>query len=111
MKKQTLIYTVLRIAFIITIVIIFCINTQHTPTVGLQNESGSDVGIVLDLNTATAEQLTYLPGIGNDLADRIITYREHVGGFRSVEELLNVDGIGEQRYNDLSKYLTVGGTE
>ncbi len=51
----------------------------------------------LDLNSASPEQLTRLPGIGPVLARRIIEARDRRGGFRSLEDLLAVDGIGSQR--------------
>ena len=52
----------------------------------------------LDLNTATAEQLQTLPGIGEVLSGRIVAYREQYGRFASVADLLNVEGIGEATY-------------
>jgi competence protein ComEA len=51
----------------------------------------------LDLNTATAEQLDDLPGVGPATADAIVEYRTEHGRFRSVEELLEVRGIGEAK--------------
>jgi competence protein ComEA len=54
-------------------------------------------GVPLDLNTATAEQLDELDGIGPATAQQIIEYREAHGGFGSVEELDQVPGIGETR--------------
>ena len=51
----------------------------------------------LDLNTATAAELAALPGIGEALAERIVAYREANGAFASVEELLEVSGIGEKK--------------
>lgn len=53
-----------------------------------------DAGAPLDLNRATAAELTGLPGIGPVLADRIVAYRDSVGGFRGVEDLVAVKGIG-----------------
>ncbi|MET8688105.1 ComEA family DNA-binding protein [Streptomyces sp. NPDC004732] len=53
------------------------------------------------LNTATAEQLDELPGVGPVLAQHILDYRAEHGGFRSVEELREVNGIGDRRFADL----------
>lgn len=55
----------------------------------------------LSLNTATAEQLETLPGVGPVLARHIVDHRTRIGGFRSVEELRDVNGIGERRFADL----------
>ena len=52
----------------------------------------------IDINTATAEQLTTLSGIGQAKAENIIAYRESSGGFSSVEDLMKVSGIGEGVY-------------
>lgn len=52
---------------------------------------------LLDINQATNEQLEALPGIGPVLAQRIIAYREKHGGFKSVNELRNISGIGPKR--------------
>ena len=52
----------------------------------------------VDLNTATAEELDTLPGIGESLARRIIAYREANGPFGSIEEIMEVSGIGEAKF-------------
>ncbi len=62
----------------------------------------------LNLNSASAEQLTELPGIGPKLAGRIVEYRQKSGGFRSVSELLNVKGIGEKNLAKLQPHVSVG---
>ena len=74
--------------------------------------SGSSVPSagLIDLNTADKAQLMTLDGVGEVIAQRILDYRESHGGFASVEELLEVDGIGEKRLAAWRPYLTVGGT-
>jgi competence protein ComEA len=62
----------------------------------------------VNLNTATQAQLETLPGIGAASAKRIIEYRQKNGGFRKVEELMNVKGIGEKSFLKLKQHLTVG---
>jgi competence protein ComEA len=62
----------------------------------------------VNLNTATADQLTALPGIGPKLAARIVEYRQKAGGFKSVQEVLNVKGIGEKNFEKLQPHLTIG---
>ncbi len=61
----------------------------------------------VDLNTATVEQLDALPGVGEVTANRIVAYRT-AHPFRSVEELRQVDGIGERRFATLKDLVTVG---
>ena len=65
----------------------------------------------LDLNTATAEELAALPGIGPELAGRIVACREERGGFGSVEEIMEVSGIGEGKFAALKDRITVEDTE
>jgi competence ComEA-like helix-hairpin-helix protein len=67
--------------------------------------------IPLDLNQATAEDLCLIPGIGDSLAHEIVTYRERRKGFRLVEDLKNVKGIGEKKFNDLKTFLRVKNSE
>ena len=61
----------------------------------------------LDLNTATAEELQKLPGIGEVLSQAIVEYREEHGPFQSVEELLQVPGIGQGRLDNIRDLVTV----
>lgn len=62
----------------------------------------------VNLNTATVEQLTALPGVGPKLAARIVEYRQKSGSFRSPQELMNVRGIGEKNFQKIEAWLTVG---
>jgi competence protein ComEA len=68
---------------------------------------GAAAGGLVNLNTATLDQLQTLPGVGPVLAQRIIEYREQHGGFANVADLRNVSGIGDARYNELKTRVTV----
>ncbi|MCZ7427852.1 ComEA family DNA-binding protein [Micromonospora sp. WMMA1949] len=61
----------------------------------------------VNLNTATLAQLDALPGVGPVLAQRILDHRDRNGGFRSVSDLRQVDGIGDARYEQLKELVTV----
>jgi len=62
---------------------------------------------VVDLNTASAEELTTVPGIGPTLAQRIVEFREKEGPFRRVEDLMKVKGIGEKSFQKLRQHVKV----
>lgn len=61
----------------------------------------------INLNTALADDLQKLPGIGPKLADLIITYRTKIGKFKSIEELMEVKGIGEKKFNKLKNFIVI----
>ncbi|WP_443057705.1 helix-hairpin-helix domain-containing protein [Streptomyces sp. IBSBF 2806] len=68
---------------------------------GVVAGAGPGPGAPVSLNTATVDQLDTLPGVGPVLAQHIVDYRAQHGGFRSVDELREVNGIGERRFADL----------
>jgi competence ComEA-like helix-hairpin-helix protein len=61
----------------------------------------------INLNTATSEQLQQVPGIGPSTADKILQMRKSYGAFKSVDDLLAVQGIGPKRLEKMRKYLVV----
>ena len=79
------------------------------PPASAAEETEPTVSFPIDLNTAAERELTALPGIGQVLAQRILRYREANGPFRAVEELLNVEGIGEKRIEAIWDLVTIGG--
>jgi competence protein ComEA len=61
----------------------------------------------LNLNAATSADLEKLPGVGPAMATRILEYRQKSGGFKKVEELMNIQGIGERNFLRLKPLVTV----
>lgn len=75
------------------------------PSANASSSGGS--GEAIDINTATLEELTVLPGIGPTIAGRIVEYRESNGSFRTIEDIKQVRGIGEATFEDLADLITV----
>ena len=78
-----------------------------SPTPESASPSGAASGLI-DINTASIDQLCDLPGIGQVLAQRIIDYRQKSGGFQSISELMNVTGIGDAKYAAIKDLITTG---
>jgi competence protein ComEA len=74
-------------------------------------KAGAAAAPIVNLNTATAEQLDVLPGVGPRTAARIIEYRQKNGGFKKIEEIMNVRGIGEKGFLRMKNQLTVAPTK
>ncbi len=62
---------------------------------------------LININTATVEQLDDLPGIGRNYAERIVEHREKYGKFKRIEYIMNVKGIGESLFNKFKDMITV----
>jgi competence protein ComEA len=62
----------------------------------------------ININTATAEELEALPGVGEVIATRIVAYREQNGPFRSVDDLIHVEGIADRAIDDMRELVTTG---
>ena len=62
---------------------------------------------LVNLNSASAAQLESLPGVGTRTAERILEYRQQHGGFKRIEDLMNVRGIGEKNFLKLKPLITV----
>jgi len=78
---------------------------QETPRSSAK--ASAPAGAPINLNTATVAQLEALPGIGKSTAERILEYRQKNGGFKKVEDLMNVRGIGEKSFLKMKALITV----
>ena len=87
--------------------LLVCFALALTPAVLLAQKAKSPTTDKVNLNTATAEQLQTLPGIGPEMAKRILEYRSKVGKFTKVEEILNVKGVGEKSFEKMKDRLVL----
>ena len=110
------------IAFILSVVlcagVLVYLAVENRPTEPLQviyeepvQEQEQTEPLRIDLNTATEEELQMLPDIGPHLASQIIAYRQSAGKFETIEQIMEVEGIGEKRFEAIKDMITVGGTK
>ena len=84
-------------------------NTAATAAIassGSTTQNGDGSGGLINLNTASSEELQELPGVGPSTAEKILAYRTQYGRFTNKEELMNVSGIGEKTYAKLENLIT-----
>lgn len=77
-----------------------CLNTDI-------KEDITNTNNIININSATMKELQKISGIGEAKAKAIITYREKNGKFKSIADIMNVDGIGEKFFNQIKDYITV----
>lgn len=80
--------------------------SQQAPK-AVAGESTENESDKININTASSDELDKLPGIGPARAADIIAYRESNGGFKSIDELINIKGIGEKSFEELKNLITV----
>ncbi len=83
--------------------------TRPASTQGIDVTQDHTEPKIIDINTATVQQLDSLPGIGPVLAQRIVDYRNAYGAFSAPGDLLLIEGIGESTMEDIWDLITVGG--
>lgn len=80
---------------------------QNNSTYSSNGNNSDKVSTLININTADLEKLKEITGIGNIKAQSIIDYREANGGFKSLEELKNVDGIGDKTFEKIKEQITL----
>lgn len=86
------------------------INKEEGEGVIIENftqDETDNIKIKVNINTASLEKLQTLPGVGASTAQKILDYREENGKFKTIEEIKNVSGIGESKFNSLKDYIVV----
>lgn len=78
--------------------------TLHTS----QNNTSITMDGKLNINSASADELMQIPGIGQTLSQRIVAYRQQNGKFNDIDELLNIKGIGEKLLQKIEQYISIG---
>lgn len=87
--------------------VVFMALAGSTPALAQSAKAEAKPVAVVNLNTATTTELEGLPGIGASTAARIVEYRQKNGPFKKIEELMNVQGIGEKSFLKLRALVTV----
>lgn len=83
------------------------ITQENGENVILEDPQGKEGTTMININKAKIEELTELPGIGDAMAQRIIEYREENGDFQQIEDIQNVSGIGEAKFEKLKENICV----
>jgi competence protein ComEA len=87
--------------------IVLCVGLVVAPLTALAQQGSAPSNEKVNLNTATLEQLQTLPGVGPAIAKSIVEYRTKVGKFSKIEDILNVKGIGEKKFQRMKDRLTI----
>ncbi len=84
------------------------LSAQNTKQVAGVQTINQNQGSKINLNTATAEELDKIPGVGPARAKAILDYRSEHGSFKTIEEIKNIKGIGDKSFENIKDLITVG---
>lgn len=73
----------------------------------IESSNESSTSIKININKADVEKLKELPGVGSSLAEKIYNYRKENGNFKTIDDLKNVSGIGDKKFESLKEYITI----
>lgn len=80
---------------------------ENIMNTGVESRTQNKKTGIININTATVDELDTLPGIGKSTANKIISYREEKGKFKSIEEIMEVSGIGDAKFDSIKKLIDV----
>lgn len=104
--EMVVIFVLLAVLFI-GLGINYLRNRYFGPKLEVVKAASSEIETKIDINSATWEELTLLPGIGETIAQRIVAYRRENGPFESIGDLSKVRGIRPSVINDIRKFVSV----
>ena len=103
---RTQAFAVLLVLIIFWTISVWYFRESHDPA-----DSELPDSLIVNLNDATQAELNLLPGVGEKLASDILKYRDELGGFESIDQLMDIRGIKEGRLLSLRKHITVIGKQ
>jgi len=96
-------HKITRMGWILTL----CLGLALAPALAEAQKEKAPAADKINLNEATFDQLQTLPGVGPALAERILEHRHEVGKFKRIEEILNIKGMGEKKFQKIKDRLVV----
>jgi competence protein ComEA len=94
---------------LLAVVMIFCSYAYAADPAATQKKAGPKYEGVVNINTATVDELKMLPGIGDKIAKDIVAYRQTKGTFALANDLLKVKGIGQKKFDKIKPYIVLEG--
>lgn len=79
----------------------------NVPAIVVRDETDEETSKIVNINSASVERLSTLNGIGKSTAEKIVKYREENGYFNTIEDIMNVSGIGESKFNSIKEDIEV----